>query len=108
MFWTEVLAATIYMVATETTHTYSEQDTDQILVEDNDGENKIVLNEITLDMITFSINENGYLIISINDSEDVLTIKNFNSELFAFEFADGIIGTVNADTAEFTQTILED
>ena len=52
--------------------------------------------------------ENGYLIISINDSEDVLTIKNFNSELFAFEFADGIIGTVNADTAEFTQTILED
>ena len=78
------------------------------IVEDNDGENKIVLNEITLDMITFSINENGYLIISINDSEDVLTIKNFNSELFAFEFADGIIGTVNADTAEFTQTILED
>lgn len=78
------------------------------IVEDNDGENKIVINEITLDMITFSINENGYLIISINDSEDVLTIKNFNSELFAFEFADGIIGTVNADTAEFTQTILED
>ena len=78
------------------------------IVEDNDGENKIVLNEITLDMITFSINENGYLIIPINDSEDVLTIKNFNSELFAFEFADGIIGTVNADTAEFTQTILED
>lgn len=78
------------------------------IVEDNDGENKIVLNEITLDMITFSINENGYLIISINDSEDVLTIKNFNSELFAFEFADGIIGTVNADTAEFTKTILED
>ena len=60
------------------------------IVEDNDGENKIVLNEITLDMITFSINENGYLIISINDSEDVLTIKNFNSELFAFEFADGM------------------
>lgn len=73
------------------------------IVEDNNGENKIVLNEITLDMITFSINENGDLIISINDSEDVLTIKNFNSELFTFEFADSIIGTVNADTAEFTQ-----
>lgn len=72
------------------------------IVEDNDGENKIILDEIMLDMITFSINENDDLIISIYDSEDVLTIKNFNSELFTFEFADSIIGTVNADTAEFT------
>lgn len=78
------------------------------IVEDNDGENKIIINEMTLDMVTFNINEYGDLTISINDSEDILTIKNFNSELFTFEFADGIIGTVNADTAEFTQTILED
>lgn len=78
------------------------------IVEDNDGENKIALNELTSNRVTFSINEYGDLIISINDSKDVLTIKNFNSQLFTFEFADGIIGTVNADTAEFTQIISEE
>lgn len=78
------------------------------IIEDNDGENKIILNEMTLDMVTFNINEYGDLIISVNDSENVLTIKNFNSELFTFEFADGSIGTVNADTAEFIQIVSED
>lgn len=78
------------------------------IVEDNDGENKIIINEMTLDMVTFNINEYGDLTISINDSEDILTIKNFNSELFTFEFANGIFGTVNADTAEFIQIVSED
>lgn len=75
------------------------------IVEDNDGENKIVLNDLTLDMVTFNINECDNLTITVDDNEDVLTIKNFNSELFTFVFADGIIGTVNIDTVEFIRFV---
>ena len=38
--------------------------------------------------------------VSINGSEDKLTIRNFNSESFIFEFAGGAVGTVNKDTWE--------
>lgn len=62
------------------------------VVEDNDGENKIMLQDLT---------------IKINDSEDVLTIKNFNSEKFTFEFANGVNGTVNT-AGEFLETVSEE
>ena len=75
------------------------------IVEDTDGENKVILNRLTLDMIEFNVNEYGDLLVSINGSEDVLTIRSFDPELFTFEFADGVIGMVSAEMAEFIQII---
>lgn len=77
-------------------------------IEDLSGENIIVLNELTLDMVSFSINEYGELAVSITGSNDVLTVKNYNSDMFIFQLADGIIGNVSADTAEFTEILSEE
>lgn len=77
-------------------------------IEDLSGENIIVLNELTLDMVSFSVNEYGELAVSITGSNDVLTVKNYNSDMFTFQLADGIIGNISADTAEFTEILSEE
>lgn len=65
-----------------------------------DGNNKIVLSGIDLNEVTFTKTNQSELTVSINGSEDKLTIRNFNSESFIFEFAGGAVGTVNKDTWE--------
>ena len=71
------------------------------IIEDYDGNNKIVLSGIDLNEVTFTKTNQSELTVSINGSEDKLTIRNFNSESFIFEFAGGAVGTVNKDTWEF-------
>ncbi len=46
--------------------------------------------------------------VTASIAEDVLTIKNYNSENYVFEFADGITGTVDSQTAEFTESVDDD
>lgn len=70
------------------------------IIEDYDGNNKIVLSGIDLNEVTFTKTNQSELTVSINGSEDKLTIRNFNSESFIFEFAGGAVGTVNKDTWE--------
>ena len=68
------------------------------IVEDYFGVNSIVFSGIKSDEVTFSKGNSGEL--TANIAEDVLTIKNYNSENYLFEFADGAVGTVNKDTWE--------
>ena len=78
------------------------------IIEDYDGNNKVVLSGINPDEVTFAKINQSELTVSINGSEDRLTIRNFNSESFTFEFKGGVFGTVNAETAEFTEIIPEE
>ena len=59
-------------------------------------------------MVSFSINEHGELAVSITGSNDVLTVKNYHSDMFTFQLADGVIGSVSADTAEFAEILSEE
>ena len=70
------------------------------IIENYDGNNKVVLSGIDPDEVTFTKTNQSELTVSINGSEDKLTIRNFNSESFTFEFAGGAVGTVNKDTWE--------
>ncbi len=76
------------------------------IVEDYFGVNSIVFSGIKSDEVTFSKGNSGEL--TANIAEDVLTIKNYNSENYVFEFADGITGTVDSQTAEFTEFVDDD
>ena len=78
------------------------------IIEDYDGNNKVVLSGIDPNEVTFAKTNQSELTVSINGCEDKLTIRNFNSESFTFEFAGGVSGTVNAETAEFTEIIPEE
>lgn len=77
-------------------------------IEDNDGDNKIVLLGINSDMVSFEMAVNGELVITVIDNGDVLTIHNFDSERFTFEFADEVSGTFNVETGEFERILLEE
>ncbi len=70
-------------------------------IEDNDGENSIIFENLSYNELVFSIEENGDLVVYVDGCEDALIIKNFISELFVFEFAGGISGIINASTGEF-------
>lgn len=76
------------------------------IVEDYFGVNNIVFSGINSDEVTFAKGNSRELTASI--AEDVLTIKNYNSENYVFEFADGITGTVDSQTAEFTESVDDD
>lgn len=76
------------------------------IVEDNDGENRILLQKLNVDDVTFSSNH-GELDVKINNSDDVLTIKNYDPEKFTFEFADDVKGTVNS-SGEFLKSDSEE
>ncbi len=76
------------------------------IVEDYFGVNSIVFSGIKSDEVTFSKGNSGEL--TANIAEDVITIKNYNSENYVFEFADGITGTVDSQTAEFTESVDDD
>ena len=70
------------------------------IIEDYDGNNKVVLSGIDPNEVTFAKTNQSELTVSINGCEDKLTIRSFNSESFTFKFADGAVGTVNKDTWE--------
>lgn len=77
------------------------------IIEDNDGDNKVELLGISSDTVSFEMTDSGELVITVTESGDVLTIRNFDSERFTFEFADEVSGTFNAETGEF-ERILSD
>ena len=52
--------------------------------------------------------DRGELVITITESDDVLTIRNFDSERFTFEFADEVSGAFNVETSEFERILSED
>lgn len=81
---------------------------DSDIIEDNDGDNKIALVGISSDAVSFDMTESGELVITIIESGDVLTIRNFDSERFAFEFADEVSGTFNIETGEFERILSEE
>lgn len=78
------------------------------IIEDNDGDNKVELLGISSDAVSFEMTDGGELIITITESGDVLTIRNFDSERFTFEFADEISGTFNVETGEFERILSEE
>lgn len=77
-------------------------------IEDNDGNNTIKFLNICIDAVSFEMTESGELVITIIESGDVLTIRNFDSERFTFEFADEISGTFNIETGEFERILSEE
>ena len=46
--------------------------------------------------------------ISVGEGGDVLTIRKFDPECFAFEFADEVSGTFNVETGSFEKTLTEE
>ena len=71
-------------------------------VEDSDGDNRVVLDELAPNKVTFQMKTNGNLVVSVKGSDDALIIKKFSSDLYIFEFANGVTGTVHADAEDFT------
>lgn len=78
------------------------------IIEDNDGDNKVELLGISSDAVSFEMTDGGELVITITESGDVLTIRNFDSERFTFEFADEVSGTFNVETGEFERILSEE
>ena len=78
------------------------------IIEDNDGDNKVELLGINSDAVSFELTDGGELVITVTESGDVLTIRNFDSERFTFEFADEVSGTFNVETGEFEKTLTEE
>lgn len=78
------------------------------IIEDNDGDNKVELLDISSDAVSFEMTDRGELVITITESDDVLTIRNFDSERFTFEFADEVSGTFNVETGEFERILSEE
>lgn len=70
------------------------------IIEDNDGDNTIKFLDIDFDAVLFEM-KGSKLTITVSDSGDILTIRNFNSERFAFEFADGVSGFYDTEIGEF-------
>ena len=77
-------------------------------IEDNDGDNTIKFLNICIDAVSFEMTYSGELVITITESGDVLTIRNFDSERFTFEFADEVSGTFNIETGEFERILSEE
>lgn len=50
---------------------------------------------------------NGNLVNSLKGSDNTLTIKNFSLDLYIFEFANDVTGTVNADIGEVTKKVID-
>lgn len=78
-------------------------------IEDWNGNSTISLKDISSDEITISSQYDSNLVLSINGTEDKLTINGFrwNQNTFTFEFADGIAATVNKETWELILDIPE-
>ena len=66
----------------------------------------VVLKDINSDEITVSDQWGSNLLISVNDTEDVLTVSNFKwgQSTFTFSFADGAEGYVDKNTWELVLT----
>ena len=62
----------------------------------------IKLNDVKSDEVTVTDQWGSNLVLSINGTEDTLTISNFKwgQASFTFEFADGAVASVNKDTWE--------
>ncbi len=78
------------------------------IIKDTFGENTVKFTDINSDAVSFEITDDGELIITVAESGDVLTVREFNSENFKFEFADEISGTFNAETGEFERIPSDD
>lgn len=80
----------------------------QDTVEDREGRNQIVFKGVNQNEVTFNKLENGDLRAELAGESDTLTIKGFESDNYTFTFEDGVTGTVDTGTGEFTETIPED
>ena len=78
------------------------------IIEDNDGDNKVELFNIDSDAVSFEMTDSGELVITVTESGDVLTIRNFDSERFTFEFVDEVSGMFNVETGEFERILSEE
>ncbi len=78
------------------------------IIEDNNGDNKVELLEINFNAVSFALTDGGELVITITESGDVLTIRNFDSDHFTFEFAGEVSGTFNVETGEFERVLSEE
>lgn len=78
------------------------------IIEDNDGDNVVRFLDMNPDEVSFELKDNGELMISVGEGGDVLTIRKFDLERFAFEFADEVSGTFNVETGTFEKTLTEE
>lgn len=77
------------------------------VIEDNDGDNKVMFFNINSDAVLFDMTDAGELIITVIESGDILTIRDIDTERFTFEFSDGVSGTFNVEINEFEQNLFE-
>lgn len=78
------------------------------IIEDSDGDNKVAFHEINFDSVSFEMTDSQELVITVTESVDILTIRNFDSERFSFEFANEVSGTFDVETREFKRTLSEE
>ncbi|MFT3950948.1 MAG: calcium-binding protein [Oscillospiraceae bacterium] len=79
-------------------------------IEDWGGSSTVKLKNINSDSVTISSLYDSTLVLSVNGTEDKLTINGFkwNQGGYTFEFADGVTGTVNKDTWQLELTYSKD
>lgn len=78
------------------------------IIEDSDGDNVVRFLDVNPDEASFELKDNGEFMISVGEGGDVLTIRKFDPECFAFEFADNVSGTFNVETGSFEKTLTEE
>lgn len=75
------------------------------VVEDNDGVNKVCFDNLTKDEISFGIMDDGSLNIFIPNGKDNLTILNFKTENFVFEFGKQGRYFISEETGELSEVV---
>ena len=63
---------------------------------------------LSLYEVSFELKDNGELMISVGEGDDVLTIRKFDPERYTFEFANEVSGTFNVETGAFEKTLTEE
>ena len=74
------------------------------IIEDNAGTGKVVFFDVASDAVTISRDKNANLLLTLKDTGDTLTIQDFETGNFTFEFADGVTGTIDSETAQWILT----
>lgn len=73
------------------------------IIEDSLGENTVQFTNIEKENISVSVKENGSLVLSVNGTEDQVTVRDFDPETFSFLFADGKTFVYNRETGEWME-----
>ena len=77
-------------------------------IDDQNGVNKVVLDGVNVDDVSFNIMDNSDLLMTFKDSEDTLLIKSFETEKYTFDLSDGVSGNVDTNSGSFVEITEEE